>query len=106
LLAFAFATPAQCYDLVARTVAGFISKDLQHEDYRSMFHAAARVALEMSHPLLFQEWLAGNDAGEIPALVGAELSKLRPSQLVFREFPCYAARRLTNRPAHFPRFDA
>jgi hypothetical protein len=85
LMAFAFATHAQTYDLVARTVAGFTSKDMQHADYAAMLSAAARVALERSYPLLFQEYLAGSDSEEIRSLVGAELSKLRPAQLVWRE---------------------
>jgi hypothetical protein len=105
LVAFAFATPAQTYDLVSATIAGFTSKDLQHEDYRAMFTAAARVALERTHPVLFQEWLAGNDSEEIKTLVGAELSKLRPSTLVFKE-PAPRAPRKAKSTARFLRFDA
>jgi hypothetical protein len=45
LLAFAFATPAQTYDLVARTVAGFISQDMRRKDYAATFSAAALAPL-------------------------------------------------------------
>jgi hypothetical protein len=101
LLAYAFATPVQCYDMVSATVAGFISQDLRHKDYEATFKAAARVALERHAPVLFQEWLAGNDSPEIKQLVGTELKRLRPAQLVFEAAPPKPRKRKVKSTARF-----